>query len=93
MQVDDSVCVTGGSDGGIRIWDLRRAGDDEDALSLGDAPEIVNHSDALDDPIRSGPISRSDDDRVADEGPCVRVLEGHSKAVSAIYFEDSCLVS
>ena len=27
------------------------------------------------------------------EGPCVRVLEGHSKAVSALYFEDDCLVS
>ena len=25
-------------------------------------------------------------------GPCVRVLEGHTKGVSAIYFEDTCLV-
>lgn len=25
--------------------------------------------------------------------PCVRVLEGHSKAVTALYYEEGCLVS
>ena len=26
------------------------------------------------------------------EGPCIRALEGHTKAVTALYFEDECLV-
>lgn len=28
-----------------------------------------------------------------DNGPCVRVLEGHSKAVTSLYYEDNVLVS
>lgn len=28
-----------------------------------------------------------------EHGPCVRVLEGHSKGVSALYYEDGVLVS
>jgi hypothetical protein len=27
------------------------------------------------------------------QGPCVRVLEGHSKSVTSLYYEDGCLVS
>lgn len=27
------------------------------------------------------------------DGPCVRTFDGHSKAVTALYFEDECLVN
>jgi division protein 1 len=27
------------------------------------------------------------------DDPCARILEGHSKSVTALYFEDECLVS
>lgn len=40
----------------------------------------------------------ADDDKrgeskVVNDTPCIRVLEGHSKAVTALYYEDGCLVS
>jgi hypothetical protein len=31
--------------------------------------------------------------KVVNDTPCIRVLEGHSKAVTALYYEDGCLVS
>lgn len=41
--------------------------------------------------IRDGESSRPSS--VAErEGACIRVLEGHTKAVTAMYFEDECLV-
>lgn len=93
MQVDDSTCVTGGADGAIRLWDLRRAGEDEDSAALGGAPEIVNYSDAVEEGRTMSGSSRAGEERPSTtDGPCVRVLEGHSKGVSALYFEDICLV-
>ncbi|KAG9050978.1 Mitochondrial fission protein [Tulasnella sp. UAMH 9824] len=93
MQVDDSTCVTGGADGAIRLWDLRRAGEDEDSSALGGAPEIVNYSDAVEEGRTMSGSSRAGEERQSTtDGPCVRVLEGHSKGVSALYFEDICLV-
>ncbi|KAG9018754.1 Mitochondrial fission protein [Tulasnella sp. 427] len=94
MQVDDSTCVTGGADGTIRLWDLRRAGEDDDSSTLGGAPEIVNYSDAVEEGRTMSGSSRAGEERqTATEGSCIRVLEGHSKGVSALYFEDVCLVS
>ncbi|KAL1749135.1 WD40-repeat-containing domain protein [Schizophyllum fasciatum] len=65
LQVEDHVCLTGGADGDVRLWDLRRVDEDED---WGDQAD-------------------------ADAGPCARVLQGHSQAVTALYFEDECLVT
>lgn len=31
--------------------------------------------------------------QVEESGPCVRTLEGHSKSVTSLYYEDGCLVS
>lgn len=94
MQVDDSTCLTGGADSTIRMWDLRRVGEEDDQPSLGDIPEMVDFEDALSEgdssKIRNG--STLGDPRAEDHA-CVRVLEGHSKEVSALYFEDTCLVS
>jgi division protein 1 len=39
-----------------------------------------------------GPSGYTHASAVEDNGPCVRVLEGHSKSVTALYYEDGCLV-
>ena len=100
------MCLTGGEDGCVRLWDLRRVDEDEewerDMMSLGDVTEedegvdelghIVRHSEAATNgsSIRQGTSSAgSTEDKT---GPCVRALEGHSKAVTSLYFEDECLV-
>ncbi|KAL1675759.1 WD40-repeat-containing domain protein [Schizophyllum commune] len=64
LQVEDHVCLTGGADGDVRLWDLRRVDEDEE---WGDDAD--------------------------EDGPCARVLQGHSQAVTALYFEDECLVT
>lgn len=95
LQVEDHVCLTGSDDSTVRLWDLRRVEDDDDV-------EIVAYSDAtgsdggdgemIERPngIRNGSVGGSDLGR---ETAFVRALEGHSKAVTSMYFEADCLVS
>ncbi|KZT06242.1 WD40 repeat-like protein [Laetiporus sulphureus 93-53] len=97
MQVEDNVCLTGGEDGAVRLWDLRKVDEDEEweggMLNLSDVAEEDESHDgesAHTNGIRS---SESRPSSVVEDGPCVRVLEGHSKAVSTLYFEDQCLVT
>ena len=64
--------------------------------------EIVAHSDTTgsdtcdgemvgrSNGIRNGSVGGSE---LGKETPFVRALEGHSKAVTSMYFEDDCLVS
>ncbi|KAK0208029.1 WD40-repeat-containing domain protein [Desarmillaria ectypa] len=99
LQVEDHVCLSGSEDGTVRLWDLRRV-ESDDTDGWGDEGEIVSLSDVTeesengDEPsprpngIRNGkePMERRND-------PCARVLEGHTKAVTALYFEDDCLVT
>ncbi|KZP32449.1 WD40 repeat-like protein [Athelia psychrophila] len=103
VQVEDQVCLTGGEDGNVRLWDLRRVEDDEwgrdgegEMVSLSDVAEEdegrPSDSEASDRPngIRSGDSEATSSESTS---PCVRLLEGHSKAVTALYFEDDCLVT
>jgi len=95
LQVEDHVCLTGSEDSTVRLWDLRRVVEDEDV-------DIVTYSDAMGSDtsdgetverpngIRNGPPV---DDQAGRETACVRALEGHSKAVTSMYFEDDCLVT
>ncbi|KAI0793324.1 WD40 repeat-like protein [Abortiporus biennis] len=103
MQVEDHVCLTGGEDGTVRLWDLRRVGEDDEwaeseIVSLSDVAEEDESVDEFGTPkvtngngIRQGTSETSS--MVERDGPCQRVLEGHSKAVSALYFEEDCLVT
>ena len=97
VQVEDHLCLTGGEDGTVRVWDLRRVEDEDDwekemtgvaeegVDELGNRVSLANGS-----AIRQ--ISSESDNTSTKEGPCMRVLEGHTKAVTTLYFEDECLV-
>ncbi|KAL4259449.1 Trp-Asp repeat-containing protein [Pleurotus pulmonarius] len=110
LQVEDHVCLTGGEDGCVRLWDLRRVDEDEEGwdgegemVSLSDVAEeeeegdinefgvIENSSEgeSRSSGIRNGKVGSTP----KNNDPCVRVLEGHSKAVTSLYFEDNCLVT
>lgn len=115
LQVESSVCVTGGSDGKIKIWDLDVAesaplgspagvnggqptsleqmllGKEEDPFfvgSTGGAGLVNGESDGL---MREDPAKV--DKEKEPSGPCIKTLDGHTKAVTSLYFENSCLVT
>jgi division protein 1 len=102
VQVEDHVCLTGGADGNVRLWDLRRV-DADPADGWGDEGELVTLSDVAEEEegtdaeARAAPESngvRDGKQRATERDDCcARVLEGHTKAVTALYFEDDCLVS
>ncbi|KAF9506983.1 hypothetical protein BS47DRAFT_1489112 [Hydnum rufescens UP504] len=77
VQVEEHVCITGGSDSKVRLWDLRRAGESSSGNESG------------------GTVSNGEDGVFGEpsEGPCVRVLEGHSSSVTSLFFEDATLVT
>ena len=95
LQVEDHVCLTGSDDSTVRLWDLRRVEDDDDV-------EIVAYSDATGSDGGDGEMierpngirnSSAGGSELGKETAFVRALEGHSKAVTSMYFEDECLVS
>ncbi|KAI0719147.1 WD40 repeat-like protein [Cerioporus squamosus] len=99
IQVEDHICLTGSEDGTVRVWDLRQVDEDEEwesgeMLSLSDVAEEDETTEERANGIRqSGSESSRPASAVEREGPCVRTLEGHTKAVSTMYFEDECLVT
>ncbi|TDL22407.1 WD40 repeat-like protein [Rickenella mellea] len=101
LQVEDHVCLTGGEDGCVRLWDLRRVGEDEkDDVTddgLGTLSEAAEEDDAgareTDEAVLSRPNGIRGGQSEGAEDACVKALEGHTKAVTALYFEDNCLVT
>lgn len=93
LQVEDSTCITGGADGQIRVWDLIKAVD-EDERSLPRASE--SHELTTDHSNTPGVNDHSNLEPRPEplpDGPCVMKLEGHTQPVTALYFDDTCLVS
>lgn len=98
IQVEDNLCLTGAEDGSVRLWDLRLVDEEEwERSGLADVAEedegAAYDGELVEKPngIRSNEPSEAG---TADQaGPCIRLFEGHSKAVTALYFEDECLVT
>lgn len=104
LQVESSVCVTGGADGQIRIWDLDLA-EAERSVPLATPSAVdglTNSMDAMNfSEGGAGLVNGNDEGMMREEGgraapteagPCVRTLDGHTKAVTSLYFDESCLV-
>lgn len=87
LQVEDHVCLTGGADGNVRLWDLRRV--EDDGWGEGELVDVPEEDEEAEED--SG--IRSTRETAQKDGPCARLLEGHTQAVTALYFEDECLVS
>jgi division protein 1 len=94
--VEDHVCLTGGEDGNVRLWDLRRVDDDDwgegEIVSLSDVAEEDEGRTEGEVVERMNGIRSSVHTGASDRDACARLLEGHTKAVTALYFEDDCLV-
>ncbi|KAJ1310674.1 hypothetical protein OPQ81_009201 [Rhizoctonia solani] len=93
LQVQGQACVTGGADGVVRVWDLSKVPDDDDSASTlvgnGKNGETRGEEDFVH-------LERESTSEASGDGPetgCVKVLEGHSKAVTSLYFEDTCMVT
>ncbi|UZJ54614.1 hypothetical protein CBS101457_003934 [Exobasidium rhododendri] len=82
LQVEDELCITGGIDSSIKLWDLHRVEDFETRLSLKESGELSAIKNSL-----------GEEEKEKDHDPCLRSLEGHSKAVTSLYFDDTCLVT
>lgn len=91
VQVEDHICLTGGADGNIRLWDLRRV--DEDSWGDVSLNDIAEEDEEESEFVTPNGIRSSQDAAPSKEGVCARILEGHTQAVTALYFEDDCLVS
>lgn len=97
------MCLTGGADGNVRLWDLRMVEDYEDRLQHASerlarkdplqriAEQNEDHSEEDWEEEPSG-FSFASSYLDEDNSPCVRTLEGHSKSITALYYEDGCLV-
>ncbi|KAL1412014.1 Mitochondrial fission protein [Vanrija albida] len=98
VQVEDTLCFTGGADGAVRLWDLRLVEDYEERIARASEQEAGKN------PLDRIAERQEEDDyedaangaarEASDEGsPCRRVLEGHSKSVTSLYYEDTTLVT
>ena len=86
LQVEEELCITGGTDNAIKMWDLRRVEDYETRLSLAKQGDVSYQN--------LSELAAGEETAVEDPyNPCLMTLEGHSKAVTALYFDDNCLVS
>jgi division protein 1 len=90
--------LTGAEDGSVRLWDLRLVDEDDwerdvlaDVVEEDEGPAYDGELVEKPNGIRSSESSEAG--TVDQTGPCIRLFEGHSKAVTALYFEDECLVT
>lgn len=101
IQIEDTLCLTGGADGAVRMWDLRMVEEHEESLKR-DEENRRRAADGLDahehpegerhESISDGKVN-AEADPASSTSPCIRALEGHSKAVTALYYESGTLVT
>lgn len=105
VQIEDTLCLTGGADGAVRMWDLRMAEEYEESLKrdeenrrrTADGLDAHEHHHDLERKVSisagSARATAGEDDASTSTSPCIRALEGHSKAVTALYYESGTLVT
>lgn len=99
VQVEEHICLTGSEDGNIRVWDLRQVDEDDwegGMVHLSDVVEEAEEENAEGDVVVEKPNGIRDSEHGSEherQGASIRVLEGHSKAVTTLYFEDDTLAS
>lgn len=103
LQLEEELCITGGADASICLWDLRKVENWETRLEMkqqerdGQAPSVagatpVNTKELVEE-ATGGSIRDSNAKKDDEWSPCLRKLDGHSKAVTSLYFDEGCLVS
>ncbi|KAH8834802.1 WD40-repeat-containing domain protein [Flagelloscypha sp. PMI_526] len=90
VQVEDQLCLTGGEDGDVRLWDLRKV-DDDDEGELVELSEIIEEDEEGHAAPTNGVHSPTRESPSKDV--CTRVLQGHTKRITSLYFDDECLVT
>lgn len=106
LQVEDELCVTGGADSKVKIWDLRKVEDWETRLEMkanGEWQQVSSKDEDTASATNESQASAIRDDGVLgsaaatesreENDPNLKSLEGHSKAVTALYFDETCLVT
>lgn len=99
LQLEGDLALTGGIDGSVRMWDLRVVEDWEEKMERREKKgqeegDVFGRGGMVDESTPNGVIRDGGETETEEEGgPCVRVLEGHSKAVTALYYEEGCLVT
>lgn len=96
LQVENNICLTGGVDGNVRMWDLRKVDvddgwDEGEMVTLSDVAE-EDEGQAEGNNQQASSIRDSEDKFEDKNTTCTRLLDGHTQAVTALYFEDECLV-
>jgi division protein 1 len=91
--------VSAATDDSVRVWDLcsgeevGRLRGHKGAVKTIQTDEQLCLTAGADGDIRLWDLRLVDDyEGLVEGGPCVKTLEGHSKAVSSLYYEDGCLV-
>ncbi|WFD30013.1 [histone H3]-dimethyl-L-lysine(36) demethylase [Malassezia sp. CBS 17886] len=84
LQVEGELCVSGSLDHAVRVWDLRHVGEGRTA----DARRGAGGGAA---PVDAASRSAASADDAS--SPCLRTLAGHSKGITALYFDEGCLVT
>ncbi|KAF9056430.1 Trp-Asp repeat-containing protein [Panaeolus papilionaceus] len=97
LQVENNICLTGGVDGNVRMWDLRKVDvddgwDEGEMVTLSDVAE-EDEGQAEGNNQQASSIRDSEDKFEDKNTTCTRLLDGHTQAVTALYFEDECLVT
>lgn len=97
LQVEDELCVSGSADASLRLWDLRRVEEQEMHLELAASGFVGSAKDSAGSGGLIGEGAHQESDSADKSGTgtdaCLGALEGHSKAVTALYMNDTCLVS
>lgn len=87
LQVNNTTCITGGTDAQIRLWDLNKVG----AELLTDSSDKVDDKDSSNNSASQSPhVNKNAKNR---GGVLMSTFRGHAQPVSALYSEGACLVS